>query len=93
MSGALIEIGRLEIAIHGVSAEIAEEAVAGLDSALRRRLGSSRAGRSFAVPALRLDAIDLPPATDAAALRELMADRLVEAIGDEPAPQQVEEDA
>jgi hypothetical protein len=91
MSGAMIEIGRLSIALHGVSAEIAEAAVAGLESALRRRLGSLRAGRSFAVPTLRVDAVDLPSDVDAAALRDLIADRLVETLGDGAAPQQQEE--
>jgi hypothetical protein len=93
LSGATVEIDRLNIALHGVSADIAEAAVAGLGPALRRRLGSLRTGRSFAVPALRIDAIDLPPGIDAAALRELIADRLVEAIDNRTAPQQVEEDA
>jgi hypothetical protein len=91
MSGATVEIGRLSIALHGVAAEIAEAAVAGLDSALRRRLGSLRARRSFTVPELRVDAADLPSEADAAALRDLIVDRLVEVLGDRAAPQQQEE--
>ena len=92
MRGVMVEIGRLNIALFGVSADTAEAAVAGLDAALRRRVGSLPAGQTFVVPELRIGSVDLPPDADAAALRELIADRLVDAIGD-AAPQQVEEDA
>jgi len=91
MSGTMVDIGRLNIALHGVSAEIAEAAVAGLEAALRRRLGSLRPSQSFAVPSLRVDAGDLPPEADAAALRDLIATRLVAALGDRAAPVQDEE--
>lgn len=91
MSSAMIDIGRLTIALHGVSAEIAEAAVAGLEAALRRRLGSLRLGQSFAVPALRIDAGDLPPEADAVALRDLIANRLVTELGDRAAATQDEE--
>jgi hypothetical protein len=92
MSSAMVDIGRLNVALHGVSAEIAEAAVAGLESALRRRLGSLHVNRALDVPALRVDALDLPPEADAAALRELLAERLVQAIGDTRPPMR-EEDA
>jgi hypothetical protein len=82
MSGVMVEIGRLDIALHGVSADIAEAAVSGLESALRRRLDALHLYRTRDVPALRIDALDLPPQTDAAALRDLLAERLIEALGD-----------
>lgn len=82
MSGSMVEIGRLDITLHGVSADIAEAAVSGLESALRRRLGALRGGRLLDVPTLRIDALDLPPEADAAALRDLLAERLVQALGD-----------
>lgn len=93
MSGAIVDIERLNIALHGVSAEIAEAAVAGLETALRRRLGATHMTRALDVPALRVDALDLPPGTDSAALRDLLADRLVQALGDSRMASQIEEDA
>jgi hypothetical protein len=86
MSGAMVEIGCLNIALHGVSAAIAEAAVGGLEAALRRRLDVLRIAGSRDVPALQVDAFDLPPDADATALRELLAERLVQAIGDADAP-------
>jgi hypothetical protein len=92
MSSVMVEIGRLNIALHGVSAEIAEAAVGGLEAALRRRVDALRIARSHAVPAMRVDALDLPPGTDAAALRDLLAERLVQAIGDTRRPAQEQEE-
>ena len=84
MSGGAVDIGRLNITLHGVSADIAEAAVAGLEAALTRRLVALRLNRTLDVPALRIDPLDFPPQADAAVLRELIAERLVEAINDAP---------
>lgn len=92
MSGTMIEIGRLNIALHDVSAEVAEAAIGGLEAALRRRIGTLRIGRPHDVPALSIDALDLPPGADAVALRELLAERLALALGD-TRTQREEEDA
>ena len=92
MSGATIEIGRLNIALHGVTAGVAEAAVGGLEGALRRRLGSLRIGRPLDLPSLTIDAVDLPPDADAAALRELLAERLARALGDTGMEHQEEEE-
>lgn len=91
MSGAMVEIGRLGITLHGVSADIAEAAVGGLEAAFRRRLGALRGGRLLDIPTLRIDALKLPPDADAAALRDLLAERLVQALGD--ARSELEKDA
>ena len=82
MSGAMVEIGRLDITLHGVSADIAEAAISDLESALRRHLDAVHLYRTRDVPALHIDRLDLPPQTDAAALRELLAERLIQALGD-----------
>ena len=75
-----VEIGRLNVVVHGVSALVAEQALAGLEGELRRRLGSMRGTwEAAAVPALRVGPIDLPPGADAASLRHLIAERLLEA--------------
>jgi len=81
----MLDIGRLSITLHGVSADLAEAAASGLEDALRRRLGGLRLDRAGSVPELRLDALDLPRRVDAAVLRELIAAHLVEAIDRMPA--------
>ena len=74
-------IDRLNISIHGVSALVVEEALAGLEGELRRRLGACRsAWDAAAVPELRVGPLDLPPGSDAAALRGLIAEGLLEAL-------------
>ena len=77
----MIEIDRIEIALAGVSALVAEQAAAGLDAELRRRLGSLRGGvTTAAVPELSVGPIELPPSADASALRTLIAEQLLEAL-------------
>jgi len=81
MSGLTIDIDRVTIAVQGVSALVAEEAMAGLAGALRRRLGALRGSHTAAaVPELRIGPLDLPPRADAGALRELIARKLLEAV-------------
>lgn len=81
MGAVLIEIDRLEIAVHGVSAAVVEEAISGLEGELRRRLGTLRgAVATHEVPVLRLGRLDLPRRVDAAGLRHLVAERLLEAL-------------
>jgi hypothetical protein len=76
----MIEIDRVEIALAGVSALVAERAVAGLGAELQRRLGSLRGSVTTAtVPELSLGPIELPSA-DASALRTLIAQQLLEAL-------------
>ena len=76
-----IEIDRLEIALSGVSAQLAEQAVAGLEGELRRRLGGVRfPSAAAAVPELAIGPLDLPPRADAASLRALIAERLLGAL-------------
>jgi hypothetical protein len=81
MSALAVEIGRLSIAIDGVSALVAEAAVAGLEGELRRRLAGLRGSLgAAAVPELRIGPLDLPPRVEAEALRELIARRLIEEV-------------
>jgi len=77
----MIEIDRLEIALSGVSALVVEEAVAGLEGELRRRLGGMRGSvATAAVPQLQVGPLDVPPRADAAVLRALIAERLLDAL-------------
>jgi hypothetical protein len=77
----MIDIDRLSIRVHGVPGPLVEEAVAGLEGELRRRLGG-RSGSLLnrVVPALSIGPLDLPARSDAAALRHLLADRLLDAV-------------
>ncbi len=86
MSMQNLEIDRLEITVHGVAAGVVEEAVAGLEAALNRRLGGLRGGFSLAaVPTLQLAPVEVTGQADPAALRELLAGRLLEALQARPA--------
>jgi hypothetical protein len=77
-----IDIDRLSISLYGVSAGVAEAAVAGLDDELRRRLGNlvPRALVNGDLGVLRLETIAGAASSDPAALRNLIADRLVTAL-------------
>jgi len=87
MNARGIAIERLNIAVHGVSSLVVEQALAGLEGELRRRLGSLRGGwAAVAVPALRVGPLELPPGADAAALRELIAERLLEVLLEPSSP-------
>jgi hypothetical protein len=81
MSDSEIRIERLNIALHGVSSLVAEEALAGLEDELRRRLGGlPGACQGGVFPTLRVGPRDLPPGADAAVIRQLVAQGLVEAL-------------
>lgn len=73
-----LQIDRIHIALHGVSASMAEAAADGLEAELRRRLGTS--GRTEDVAELSLGPLDGRAVLDAAALRGLIAQRLVDAL-------------
>jgi len=78
-----IELNRLNINLYGVSAQIIEAAVEGLDAELRRRLGKRKFGlglNSLDVGELSLTPLNLTSTLDAAGLRDLIADRLLDAL-------------
>lgn len=77
-----IDLARLELALHGVSAATAEAAVAGLEEALRRRLAARPAGEIATSDAaeLALGPVGGGATLDAAALRGVIADRLADAL-------------
>lgn len=81
MSGVRLDSLRLEL--RGVAPETASDAIQGLDQELRRRLANHQPGLGFGVDApasLRLAPLETPPRVDAAHLRALIADRLVELL-------------
>ena len=73
-----IDVGRLNIAVSGVSSEVVREAAAGMEEELRRVLSSlSFAGdASVSISRLDLDPIEVTARVGAPELRELIADRL-----------------
>lgn len=82
MSDLSIRVDRLQLSLHGVSAELAERAMDGLDAELRRRLGRlSPADLPLADRAeLALGTIRVTGRIDAASLRGLIAERLVASL-------------
>lgn len=81
MSVGWLQIDRLNIVLHGVSSLVAEQALAELDEELSRRLGGMRGGWHVApLSSMRLGPLDLPPEADAAALRRLIAEGLLQAL-------------
>lgn len=82
MSEAKVNIDKLTIALHGVSASIAEEAIGGLDQELRRRFNEFQL-RDLAIndlSNLSLTSVEVKDTLDPGALRALIADRLFGAI-------------
>lgn len=82
-----IDIARLNLSLHGISAEVVEAAMQGLDAELGRRLGVRRLGQGLSsktarvdLPELALSPIHLNTALNVAGLRGLIADRLLDAI-------------
>ena len=76
-----IRIERLVLTLNGVSAEIAQSAIDGLESELTRRLsvrGLDAAALRDLAPAIRLPSIDANGALDAETLRALIADGLTD---------------
>ena len=82
-----VSIERLALTLHGVSAEIAQAALVGLDELLARRLNvralDPARWREMQDP--RLPALTAPRAVDAATLRGLIADGVCALLETAPA--------
>lgn len=85
MSNYRININRLNISMHGVSAAVVDEASENLEAELKRRLGTLRISqRGIAdLGFINLGLIDIAPSTDGATLRSLIAERLSAALQQE----------
>ena len=82
-----VDINRLHINLHGISALMIEEAVQGLDGELRRRLGVRNIGNGLSsktatvdLAELSLSAVHVDSTINVAGLRGLIADRLLDAL-------------
>ena len=82
-----ININRLNISVHGLSAQLIEEAVHGLDKELGKRVCLQGFGQplltgsvNIQTDQISLDAVHIDSAIDSATLRGLIAERLLEAL-------------
>jgi hypothetical protein len=78
-----LEIDRIHIALHGVSSEVVEAAVVGLEAEFGRRLGGL--GSISKLQSLDIGDVSIDPwqndaVLDAGALRGVIAERLARAI-------------
>jgi hypothetical protein len=82
MSSTIIDIERLVISLHGVSAQVAEAAATGLEAEIRRRLGALAVCEmtSLELGDLTMSPVHTETVLDASAVRGIIADRLVAAI-------------
>jgi len=78
MSRYRINIERLNVSLHGVSATVAEEASQNLEAELKRQLGAMRISHRGATEPGFFDMgpLQVDPNIDSATLRSLIAERL-----------------
>lgn len=77
-----LNIGRIQVSLHGISAQVAEQAVTGLNDELRHRLGMLQVHGMAGIDMgeLSLSPVHSAAILDASALRGLIAERLADAI-------------
>ena len=82
MSKHRINIERVNVSMHGVSAAIVEQVTQNFEAELRRQLGTIRLSQGNVVDleALDLGPINIEAATDGETLRGLIAERLSAAL-------------
>jgi hypothetical protein len=83
MTALRIDVDRLQVALHGVSATVAEDFSTRIGRALEQRLSGLPADAVTAeldLGLLELGRIDLKDTPDAGALAGIVADRLVEVL-------------
>ena len=93
MTALRIEVDRLQIALHGVSATVAEDFSARIGRALEQRLSGFPADAVTAdldLGLLELGRIDVKDTPDAGALAGVVADRLVEVLAMRCVPEKKE---
>ena len=82
MSRYRINIERINVSMHGVSATIVEQATQNFEAELRRQLGAVRLsqGNDVDLESLDLGPINIESTTDGETLRGLIAERLSAAL-------------
>lgn len=81
MSGLQVDLNRIHISLKGVSANLVQEALSGLEDELSRRLQGMKAvhGDVFAND-IRLDAREISPDIAPVEMRALLVEQIVSAI-------------
>ena len=81
MSAVQIDLDRIDISMHGVSADLAQAAVDGLGAALSQRLkGMHWTGRLPGSSELSLEATQIRPDASVAEVRALLVEQIATAI-------------
>ncbi|MGB5453260.1 MAG: hypothetical protein WBN02_07155 [Sedimenticolaceae bacterium] len=82
MSAVQIRLNRLDINLHGISAQLVEEAVSDLEATLRRRLQGLRLDGPdrLDIAELALGPVHAEPGIDAAGLRALLVEQIEYAL-------------
>lgn len=77
-----LDISRIRVALHGISAEVVEEATSDLESELRRRLGRLSVSDLAAIDIaeLAIGPVQSSTVLDAGTLRDIIAERLADAV-------------
>ena len=82
MSRYRVNIERVNVSMHGVSAAVVEQTTQNIEKELRRQLGQLRlsAGNTTDIESLDLGSLNIESGTDGNALRNLIAERLSAAL-------------
>lgn len=82
MSALRLQLDRLDISLHGISPEVIDRAMQGLEGALAQRLGQIRGAAGSALQRVEIDigAVHLDNAPDAEGLRALLVERVADAL-------------
>lgn len=77
-----LDISRVKVALHGISAQVVEEATSDLESELKRRLGVLPVGdmASINISELAIGPVPCSAVLDAETLRCIIAERLAQGI-------------
>ena len=78
-----VNIDSIRMTLYGVSAQVVESATAGLEAELKQRLGVMPMGdmATFDAGELTIGPLHSNTVLDAAALRDIISERLAESIG------------
>ncbi len=81
MSGVQIDLNRIHISLHGVSAELVSEALDGLEAEVSRRLqGVKVANEILSVNGISLKPLQLKNSVDAVEMRSLLVEQIALAV-------------
>lgn len=82
MSGLRVRVDRLDINVHGLSAQVVQEATEGLERMLRRSLQAITVGRGSALDLgeLSVGPVTVPQHVDAGALRAFLVEQVETAL-------------